>query len=93
MVLAIGAYRSRTLSLFRSIALGLMVMVPFGTLKGTEIRAIGIVGLCVALLPFGITMLRNGPPLNKRAIFWIVTISVLGLAFNILAIFFPVLRN
>lgn len=93
IVLAIGAYRSRTLSLLRSIALGLMVMVPFGTLKGTEIRAIGIIGLCVALVPLGITMLRNGPPLSRRAIFWIVIINVLGIIFNILAIFFPVLRN
>lgn len=93
IVLAIGAYRSGTLNLFRSLALGLMVMVPFGTLKGTEIRAIGIIGLCVALIPLGISMLRNGPPLSRRAIFWIVTINVLGLIFNILAYFFPVLRN
>lgn len=93
IVLAIGAYRSGTLSLFRSIALGLMVMVPFGTLKGTEIRAMGIIGLCIALIPLGISMLRKGPPLSKRAIFWIVTINVLGLIFNILAYFFPVLRN
>ncbi len=93
IVLAIGAYRSGTLNLFRSIALGLMVMVPFGTLKGTEIRAIGIIGLCVALMPLGIAMLRDGPPLSRRAIFWIVVINVLGLVFNILALFFPVLRN
>ena len=86
MVLAIGAYRSRTLNLFRSIALGLMVMVPFGTLKGTEIRATGIIGLCVALIPLGITM-------SRRAILWIVVITVLGLIFNILALYFPVLRN
>jgi hypothetical protein len=93
IVLAIGAYRSGTLNLFRSVALGLMVMVPFGTLKGTEIRAIGIVGLCVALVPLGIAMLRNGPPLSRRAIFWIVVINGLGLLFNILALLFPVLRN
>lgn len=93
IVLAIGAYRSRTLNLFRSIALGLMVMVPFGTLKGTEIRAIGIIGLCVALVPLGITMLRNGPPLSRQAIFWIVTINVLGLIFAILSVLFPVLMN
>ena len=93
IVLAIGAYRSGTLNLFRSIALGLMVMVPFGTLKGTEIRAIGIIGLCVALMPLGIAMLRDGPPLSRHAIFWIVVINVLGLVFNILALFFPVLRN
>ena len=93
MVLAIGAYRSRTLSLPRSIALGLMVMVPFGTLKGTEIRAIGIIGLCVALVPLGIAMLRNGPPLSRQAIFWIVTINVMGIIFTILSIVFPVLMN
>ncbi|MFD3001178.1 hypothetical protein ACFS7Z_12440 [Pontibacter toksunensis] len=93
IVLAIGAYRSRTLNLFRSIALGLMVMVPFGTLKGTQIRALGIIGLCVALVPLGISMLRHGPPLSRQAIFWIITISVLGIIFTILSIFFPVLMN
>jgi hypothetical protein len=93
IVLAIGAYRSGVLNLFRAIALGLMVMVPFGTLKGTEIRAIGIIGLCVALIPLGISMLRNGPPLSRKAIFWIVTINLLGLIMAILSIIFPVLRN
>ncbi|QHT71958.1 hypothetical protein GXP67_09810 [Rhodocytophaga rosea] len=93
IVLSIGAYRSGTLNLYRSLALALMVMVPFGTLKGTEIRAIGILGLCVALIPLGISLLRNGPPLSRKAVFWIVAINLLGIVFVILSILFPALMN
>ncbi|QMU28135.1 hypothetical protein [Adhaeribacter radiodurans] len=93
VVLAIGVYRSGTLTLVRALALGLMVMVPFGTLKGTEIRAIGLLGLCVALVPLGITILRQGPPLSRKALFWIISINLLGLIFTILSLFFPALKN
>ena len=93
LILAIGAYRSGTLGLFRSIALGLMVMLPFGTLKGTEIRSIGIVGLCVALIPLGVAMLREGPPLSRRAIWWIVVVIVLDALIILLTRIFPFLIN
>lgn len=93
IVLAIGAYRSRTLGAFRSIALGLMVMVPFGTLKGTEIRALGIAGLCVALIPLGISILRNASPLSRRAKIWLVSLIVGKIIFIYLSIQFPVLMN
>ena len=93
VVLAIGAYRSGTLGRFRSMALGLMVMLPFGTLKGTEIRSIAIVGLCVALIPLGISMLRHGPPLSRRAIGWIIVVILFDVIMVILTRLFPVLQN
>ena len=93
VILAIGAYRSGTLGPVRSVALGLMVMLPFGTLKGTEIRSIAIAGLCVAMIPLGVAMLRDGPPLSRRAKFWIVAIVVLDAVMIILTRMFPVLMN
>ena len=93
VLLAIGAYRSGTLGLLRSLALGMMVMLPFGTLKGTEIRSIAIIGLCVALIPLGVSMLRDGPPLSRRAKFWILAVIAWDVIYVLLTIRFPVLMN
>lgn len=93
LILAIGAYRSRTLGPARSIALGLMVMLPFGTLKGTEIRSIAIAGLCVALVPLGVAMLRDGPPLSRRARSWLIALILLNVVMITLTRMFPVLMN
>ena len=62
VLLAIGAYRAGILGRFRAFALGLMVMLPFGTLKGTEIRSIAIIGLCVALIPLGVSIYAMALP-------------------------------
>jgi hypothetical protein len=70
-----------------------MVMLPFGTLKGTEIRSIALIGLCIALVPFGVKMLREGPPLSRRAIFWIVVSVATNVTGIVLARIFPVLMN
>ncbi len=93
VVLAIGAYRSGTLGWARALALGLMVMVPFGTLKGTEIRAIGLVGLAIALIPLGVMILRQGPPLSRRALRWTVGIIIFDMVFIVLSLRFPSLMN
>lgn len=62
VVLAIGAYRSRTLGVLRSIALGLMAALPLGVLKGTTVLAVvAVTGLCAALVPLGVKTLRDGP--------------------------------
>lgn len=92
-VLAIGAYRAGVIGRVRAAALSLMFMLPFGTLKGTEIRSIAIIGLCAALVPLGIRMLRDGPPLTRRARFWIVAMLVLNVTGIVLARIFPVLMN
>ncbi|MEV0150832.1 MULTISPECIES: hypothetical protein [unclassified Nonomuraea] len=61
-VLAIGLWRAGTLGLVRSVALGLMTALPIGVLKGTgPMSILATVGLCVALVPYGIQVLRAGP--------------------------------
>ena len=76
IVLAIGAYRSGTLGLIGSIALGLMSTLPLGVLKGTtSFSIIAAAGLCVALVPLGWRVLRDGPiPCWRQALGWIVLI-------------------
>ena len=92
-VLAIGAYRAGVFGRVRAWALTLMVMLPFGTLKGTEIRSIAIVGLCVALVPLGIQILRDGPPLSRRAKIWIAVCVLSNVTGIVLGRLFPVLMN
>jgi len=92
-VLALGAYRADVLGPARAAALSLMFMLPFGTLKGTEIRSIAIVGLCAALVPLGLRTLREGPPLGRRATFWLVACVLSNVTGIVLARIFPVLMN
>lgn len=92
-LLAIGAWRAGVLGGVRASALGLMVMLPFGTLKGTEFRSVALVGLCIALVPLGVKMLRNGPPLSRRAVFWMLVCVATNVAGIVLARVFPVLMN
>ncbi|MEU4830792.1 hypothetical protein [Streptosporangium sp. NPDC023615] len=75
VVLAVGAYRSGALGPGRSIALGLMSALALGTLKGTEPQSfVAVGGLCVALIPLGVSLLRGGPPPSRRAMVWIVVL-------------------
>jgi len=76
IMLAIGAYLSGTLGLFRSIALGLMSALMFGVLKGSSpVPVIAVSGLCVAFAPLGVKVLRNGPTPSYQIIFgWSVLI-------------------
>ncbi len=62
LILAIGAYLSGTLGWFRSIALALMAALMSGVLKGTSLFSIvAAFGLCAALVPLGINVLKDGP--------------------------------
>ncbi|WP_219469433.1 hypothetical protein [Nonomuraea rhizosphaerae] len=62
IVLAIGLWRAGTLGLARALALGLMSALPIGVLKGTgPMSIVATVGLCVALVPLGVKVLRDGP--------------------------------
>jgi hypothetical protein len=84
IALAIGAYLSGTLGLFRSIALGLMSALMIGVLKGSSIvSVVAIGGLCVALLPLGIKVLREGPMPSYRTILgWsVLMIGLLAILF------------
>jgi hypothetical protein len=59
-VLAIAAYLSGTLGLVRSLALGFMAALMAGVLKGsTDVSVVATAGLCVALVPLGIQLLRK----------------------------------
>ena len=67
IVLAIGAYLSGTLGLLRSIALGLMSALMMGVLKGSSwTSVVSTVGLCAAMVPLGITVLREPPSPSAR---------------------------
>jgi hypothetical protein len=70
IVLAVGAYLSGALGLFRSIALGMMSALMIGVLKGSSIVSVAAIsGLCVALVPLGVKVLRDGPTPSYRTIF------------------------
>ncbi|PRX50823.1 hypothetical protein B0I32_13653 [Nonomuraea fuscirosea] len=76
VVLAVGAYRSGALGLGRSVALGLMSALALGTLKGTEPQSyVAVGGLCLALIPMGVSLLREGPPPTRRALVWVVVLA------------------
>ncbi|MBS1806397.1 MAG: hypothetical protein JST28_23885 [Acidobacteria bacterium] len=62
ILLAIGAYLSKTMGLARSAALALMSALMMGVLKGSSfISVIAASGLCAAFVPLGITLLRTPP--------------------------------
>ncbi|SEQ22700.1 hypothetical protein [Piscibacillus halophilus] len=79
-VLAVGAYRSGTLNLFYSILLGLMGIHYSGVLKGTTWSSMAIItGLCIALIPLGFKVLKDGPmPSLQTVIKWVVILALLG---------------
>ncbi|MCG7213239.1 hypothetical protein [Paenibacillus mucilaginosus] len=90
ILLAIGAYRSRTLGLIRSAALASMFFLPLGTLKGTRFESTFLIlGLCIALVPLGVKVLRDGPPPSRKAIIWTIVCVVVESVFLILSILFP----
>ncbi|MDB5241706.1 MAG: hypothetical protein JWP57_2331 [Spirosoma sp.] len=78
-ILAIGAYSSGTLNLLGSLALGLMSALMLGVLKGSSVVSVlATVGLCIALIPLGIKVLRDGPvPTTQSILGW--SMLMLGL--------------
>ncbi|WP_247739329.1 hypothetical protein [Bacillus sp. 165] len=83
IILAIGAYLSKTLGLLRSVSLGLMSALPLGVLKGTTpFSVIATVGLCIAFVPLGCKVIGDGPvPSLRNLITWFLLITVLGILF------------
>jgi len=81
LILAVGSYLSGTLGLLPSIALGLMSALMLGVLKGTSlVSIIAVSGLCIALVPLGFRVLKDGQaPKVKDVIKWIMIISALTL--------------
>jgi hypothetical protein len=69
IVLAIGAYLSRTLPLWRAIALGLTSGLMIGVLKGsTWWSVVYVSGLVIACAPLGVRVLRDGPRPRARVV-------------------------
>lgn len=90
VLLAIGAYRSGIFGIIRSAALASMFFLPLGTLKGTRFESpFLILGLCIALVPLGIKVLRDGPPPSRKAIIWTIVFMVVEIIFIVLSILFP----
>ncbi|MFG2018409.1 hypothetical protein [Actinomadura geliboluensis] len=84
VVLAVGAWRSGAFGPVRSLALALMALLPLGVLKGTTpLSIVGTAGLCIALVPLGLTILSTGPRPTRRAAaqFGIGALAVITLAF------------
>jgi len=80
MVLAIGAYVSGTLGMLRAASLALMAALMIGVLKGSSFTSvIATSGLCIALVPLGITVLRAKPkPEWSQFAGWFAFIALLA---------------
>ncbi len=76
-VLAIAAWLSGELGRVRAVALAAMGLLPLGVLKGTDVLSIiGTAGLCVALVPLGIQVLRQQPRPTRRNVLTAVPVAV-----------------
>lgn len=86
ILLAIGAYLSRTLGLIRSIALGLMSVLMLGVLKGSSVTSvIAITGLSIALVPLGVEILTATPrPKMRTALAWSAVVIAVAAALFVL---------
>jgi hypothetical protein len=85
IILAIGAYLSGTLGLLRAIALGLMAALMMGVLKGSSVvSVVATTGLCVALVPLGIQVLRQPP----RPGIWAMLTRFILLAMLVILLYF-----
>lgn len=81
IVLAIGAWLSGTLGLLRSICLALMSALMIGVLKGSTITSVvATSGLCIALVPLGIRVLKEGPIPHYRKVILSIGIAIVFLA-------------
>jgi hypothetical protein len=84
IVLAVGAYLSGTLGLVRSMALALMSVLMMGVLKGSSVvSVVATTGLCLALMPLGLQVLRQ-PPTPGR---WVILTRFLLLAILVMLLF------
>ncbi|MCO1582544.1 hypothetical protein M8C13_43050 [Crossiella sp. SN42] len=86
IVLALGAWRSGVFHPLSALALALMSLHAFGTLKGTQlpVSLIAIGGLTLALAPFGVRLLRDGPRPTRKALIWTAVLAaqlILGVFF------------
>ncbi|KOS67809.1 hypothetical protein AEA09_04055 [Lysinibacillus contaminans] len=83
IILATGAYRANVLNIFQVTCLALMSSLPLGVLKGTTVFSIiATLGLCIAVIPLGIKILKSGPqPSVRKIIAWVVFVPILVVVF------------
>ncbi|MGW4054858.1 hypothetical protein ACWENA_28950 [Streptomyces sp. NPDC004779] len=77
LFLAAGAWRARVLGPVRALALAAASALPLGVLKGTTpLSVVAAAGLCLALVPLGVTVLRDGPSPGRATVLrWVVVVS------------------
>ena len=78
VVLAVGAWRAGVLGPARAVALGLTAALPLGVLKGTTpLSLVALAGLCVALVPLGLSLWREDPrPRRATSVRWAATAAL-----------------
>ncbi|WP_433250141.1 hypothetical protein ACQPYK_03655 [Streptosporangium sp. CA-135522] len=86
IVLALGAFRARALGagaagVARCLALALAAGLPLGVLKGSSdpISLAAVLGLAVALVPLGVTVLKESPLPRWWAV--VLTVALIPVAF------------
>jgi hypothetical protein len=86
IVLAVAAWRAGVFGIWRAVAMAAMSALMIGVLKGTSATSlIATGGLCVALVPQGIMVLRDGPsPGARRLVLWSAGTVVLIAGFYVL---------
>ncbi len=57
------------------------------------LSAVGLLGLAIALIPLGVTILRQGPRPSRRALRWTIGIIMFDIVFILLSLRFPNLMN
>lgn len=82
LLLAVGAHRARVLGPLRATALALASAMPLGVLKGTTAWSVAAAaGLCAALVPLGVAVLRTGPaPRAATVVGRLLLVGVVGTA-------------
>lgn len=77
IILAIGAYLTKTLPLFRAVALACMSALMMGVLKGSSlVSVIAVSGLCIAFIPLGINIIKGIEYTgNRTVIFWVLIVA------------------
>ncbi|KIF00466.1 hypothetical protein PL81_41015 [Streptomyces sp. RSD-27] len=86
LLLALGAWRARVLGPVRALALSATSALPLGVLKGTSpASVVAVAGLCLALVPLGVTVLRDGPaPRRASVLRWSAAITVTAVLMTLL---------
>ncbi|MBM7171657.1 hypothetical protein JQK87_25285 [Streptomyces sp. G44] len=69
----------------RATALGLTAALPLGVLKGTTpLSLVALAGLCAALVPLGLVLLREAPRPSRAAVLRWVPLTLVTLVLMVL---------